>query len=110
MKEAREKVYIIVIQQEKDICFHPKFLTQLCQTRNIPYQSKEKMFPRNIAYAQLEIILRYCILLKRGYFMSILQVPSLTLSSKNQRDFYDLGKTIWKLKFSFLSCPEEAKY
>lgn len=42
--------------------------------------------------------------------MSILQVPSLTLSSKNQRDFYDLGKTIWKLKFSFLSCPEEAKY
>lgn len=68
------------------------------------------MFPRNIVYAQLEIILRYCILLKRGYFMSILQVPSLTLSSKNQRDFYDLGKTIWKLKFSFLSCPEEAKY
>lgn len=68
------------------------------------------MFPRNIAYAQLEIILRYCILLKRGYFMSILQVPSLTLSSKNQRDLYDLGKTIWKLKFSFLSCPEEAKY
>ena len=23
MKEAREKVYIIVILQEKDICFHP---------------------------------------------------------------------------------------
>ena len=68
------------------------------------------MFPRNIAYAQLGIILRYCILLKRDYFMSIFQVPRLILSSKNQGDLYDLGKTIWKLIFSFLSCPEEAKY
>ena len=47
---------------------------------------------------------------KKRLFHVYLHVPRLILSSKNQRDLYDLGKTIWKLILPFISYPEEAKY